>query len=118
MSRGTERWIVFIACAVPFCLFVGAGLLIAILKDDLFDIDRVIWVSSLYFITTGFAFVLFSILEEGLSALLGNVMAARSSFTATAVSGVVAAAAFHPVRQALDRALTRMGLEPPEPEAP
>jgi len=85
------------------------GLGIAVLREDLFDIDWMIRRSTVYFLSAGAAFVLFSLLEEVVTNVLSQLAPGGSNFVATVVAGTVAAAVFVPLRRRLDRALGQLG---------
>ncbi len=98
-------------------LTIAAGLLIAILRYDLFDIDRVIRISAVYFATTALMFLFFTGCENVVSDVLERQLDVGSSTVATLISAVFAAALFVPVRTVLDRAITRLLRLPPRPGA-
>ncbi len=89
---------------LPYLLVAGA-FLIGIIRHDLFDVDRVIRKSATYFVTTGLVFAFFAVAEEMLSATLGSILPGEQGLLATAVSAVLAAALFEPVRRLIDRLL-------------
>jgi hypothetical protein len=87
-------------------LTVAASMLIAIMRYDLFDIDRVIRSSVLYSCTTALMFLLFTGCENVVSDVLATRMPVGSTRMGTLVAAVVAAALFTPVRKLLDRAVS------------
>ncbi len=87
-------------------LTVAASLLIAIMRYDLFDIDRVIRSSVLYSCTTALMFMLFTGCENVVSDVLATRMPVGSTRIGTLIAAVVAAALFTPVRKLLDRAVS------------
>jgi hypothetical protein len=89
-------------------LSIAAGLLIAIMRYDLFDIDRVIRRSAVYLGTTASLFILFTSGENLLSGLLARVLPAGANNIGTLLSGLIAAVLFLPVQRLLDRVLNRM----------
>jgi hypothetical protein len=84
-------------------LTVAGGLLIAIMRYDLFDIDRVIRSSVLYSFTTALMFLLFTGCENVVSGALATRLPAGSTPIGTLIAAVVAAGLFMPVRKVLDR---------------
>jgi len=90
-------------------LTIAIGLIVAVLRHDLFDVDRVIRGTLLYFISTATVFVVFAIIEEVISNQLQGFLAFRSEPLTTAFSGVIAAALFVPVRRWLDTRLPSPG---------
>ncbi|HSL71962.1 MAG TPA: hypothetical protein VK864_17060, partial [Longimicrobiales bacterium] len=88
-------------------LTIAGGLLIAILRHDLFDIDRVIRVSAVYFGTTALMFLVFTGCENVVSDVLARRLAVGYRGAATLISAVLAAALFVPMRRLLDRLISR-----------
>jgi hypothetical protein len=86
-------------------LTIAASLLIAIMRYDLFDIDRVIRSSILYSGTTALMFLLFTGCENIVSDVLATRMPAGSTRVGTLAAAVLAAALFTPVRKLLDRVI-------------
>lgn len=87
-------------------LTVAGSLLIAIMRYDLFDIDRVIRSSVLYSCTTALMFLLFTGCENVVSGVLATRLPTGSTPMGALIAAVVAAALFVPVRKLLDRALS------------
>jgi hypothetical protein len=89
-------------------LTIAAGLLIAILRYDLFDVDRVIRGSVLYSTTTALLFVLFTGCETIVSDVLSTRIPARASGLGTVIAAVLAAVLFWPLRKGIDRLIGRI----------
>lgn len=87
-------------------LTIAASLLIAIMRYDLFDVDRVIRNSVLYSGTTAFMFLLFTGCENIVSDVLATRLPAGSTRLGTLTAAILAAALFTPVRKLLDRILS------------
>ncbi|CAN5874653.1 hypothetical protein BH23GEM9_BH23GEM9_07730 [soil metagenome] len=89
-------------------LTIPAGLMIAVLRHDLFNVDRIIRSSVLYSMTTALLFVLFTGCESVVSDALATRMPAGASSLGTLIAGVLAAALFTPVRKGIDRLIGRI----------
>lgn len=87
-------------------LTVAGSLLIAIMRYDLFDIDRVIRASVLYSCTTALMFLLFTGCENVVSGVLATRLPTGSTPAGTLIAAVVAAVLFTPVRKLLDRLIS------------
>lgn len=79
-------------------LLIAGGLLIAIFRHDLFDVDRVIRGSVVYFGTVSVLFALFAATEALVSQALTEVLPTRSDTAGTATAAVLSGALFQPLR--------------------
>lgn len=79
-------------------LLIAGGLLIAIFRHDLFDVDRVIRGTVVYFGTVGALFALFAATEALVSQALTEVLPTRSDTAGTATAAVLSGALFQPLR--------------------
>lgn len=95
-------------------LLIAAGLLIAVFRHDLFDVDAVIRGTVIYFGTVGVLFVLFAATEALVSEALKNVIPASSSAVATGSAAVLSGALFQPLRSWLQAKM--LELLPVDPE--
>ncbi len=93
-------------------LSMAGGLLIAVMRHDLFDIDRVIRRSAVYVGTTVALFIMFTTGENLLSNLLTRVMPAGANNIGTLLSALLAALLFLPVQKLLDRVVGRIMARP------
>jgi hypothetical protein len=84
-------------------LTIAASMLIAIMRYDMFDIDRVIRGSVLYSITTALMFLVFTGCENVISGALAGRLPSRLTPVNTLIAAILAAALFTPVRKLLDR---------------
>lgn len=95
-------------------LLIPAGLLIGVFRHDLFDVDRLLRGSAVYFATAATLFVLFAVTEGLVSNAVQRVLPAGSGTVGTASAAVLAAALFQPLRKWIRRAVFRF--LPVEPE--
>lgn len=79
-------------------LLPAVGLLLAVFRHDLFDVDAVIRNSVIYFGTTALLFVVFAATEELVTELVSGVLPGRSGWVGSATGAVLAGALFEPVR--------------------
>lgn len=100
-AEGPGAWYAWEPYRALLYLLPAAGLLVAVFRHDLFDVDRVIRQSAIYFSTSGVLFVLFAATEGLLSHLLSRFVPGRSQVAGTAGGAALAGALFQPVRRAV-----------------
>lgn len=79
-------------------LLIAGGLLVAVFRHDLFDVDRVIRGTVIYFSTVSALFVLFAATEALVSEVVRETLATESSAAGTAAAAVLSGAVFQPLR--------------------
>ena len=84
-------------------IVIAAGIMVAVLRHDLFDVDFVMRRTAIYVLTAGVLFVLFTTGENLLSDMFRELLPGQSGFVGTVLSGVIAAALFVPIRRVVDR---------------
>jgi hypothetical protein len=89
-------------------IVIAFGIAVAVMRHDLFDIDRVIRQSVVYFATMGIVFALFTSGENLLTDLFLDLLPGGAGGVGTLLSGVIAAAIFVPLRRVIDRFANRV----------
>ncbi len=98
-------------------LLIAAGLLVAIFRHDLFDVDRVIRGTVIYFSTTGALFALFAATEAVVSEAVQQALAGtRSGTIGTAAAAILSGAFFQPLRNWIRQRTIRVLPVDPEEE--
>ncbi|HET6628325.1 MAG TPA: hypothetical protein VFG91_00960 [Woeseiaceae bacterium] len=88
-------------------LLAAAGIAISVFRDDLFDVDVLLRRTVVTLATAASIFVVFAAAESACSAALENFVSAGSGLGSIA-AGVLAAAAFAPVRRWIDARVRRI----------
>lgn len=83
-------------------LLIPAGLLLAVFRHDLFDVDRLIRRSIVYFGTMGLLFVVFAVTEALVSEALEGMLPANSRTAGAAAAAVLIGALFQPLRRRME----------------
>lgn len=95
-------------------LLIAGGLLVAIFRHDLFNVDAVIRGTVVYFGTVTALFLLFAGTEAIVSEALEDMLPTRSETVAAASAAVLSGALFQPLRAWIQKRM--LGLLPVDPE--
>jgi signal transduction histidine kinase len=101
VAVGHTTWIAAVIGALAVC-GIPVAIAIALLRDDLYDVDRALATAVAYAATTGLLFVLFAAVALGAGLLVGR----DSTLTAVAVTAL-AVLGFGPVRRRLQTRVDR-----------